>query len=71
VDSTDFDIGNPALRPWFDQPDAMKHVAALREAGKIDAKEEAALRQFVEEGYLVMDGAIEEPLLAPHQWRAR
>jgi hypothetical protein len=63
VDSTDFDIENPALRPWFDRPDAMKHIAALREAGKIDAREEAALRQFVEEGYLVMDDAIEEPLL--------
>ena len=63
VDSTDFDIDNPALRPWFDRPDAMKHIAALREAGKIDAREELALRQFVEEGYLVMDDAIEEPLV--------
>ena len=63
VDSTDFDIDNPALRPWFDRPDAMKHIEALRAAGKLDEKEEAALRQFVEEGYLVLDDAIEEPLL--------
>ena len=63
VDSTDFDIENPALRPWFDRPDALEHIAALRAAGKIDATEEAALRQFVEDGYMVMDDAIEEPLL--------
>jgi Phytanoyl-CoA dioxygenase (PhyH) len=63
VDSSQFDMADPALRPWFDRPDAAAHVDALRASGRIDAREEAALRQFVNDGYLVLDDAIEETLL--------
>jgi len=63
VDSSHYDMSDPALRPWFDRPDAFEHVDRLRAAGRIDAQEDAALRKFAEEGFLVLPGAIEDPLL--------
>ena len=63
VDSTHFDVANPELAAWFDRPDAMEHVSGLQAAGSIDAAEAGALRQFVSDGYLVVEDAIEEPLL--------
>lgn len=64
VDSSAYDIANPSLAAWFDRPDALLHLAAMRRAGSIDADEERALRQFVEDGYVVLPVPIEETLLA-------
>ncbi len=63
VDSTTYDIANPSLTPWFDRPDALEHLARLREARTIDAKEEAALRQFVQEGYAILPDPVDDELL--------
>ena len=64
VDSSAYDIANPSLAPWFDRPDALSHLAALRQAGSIDADEERALRQFVDDGYAILPTGVEESLLA-------
>lgn len=64
VDSSAYDIANPALAPWFDRPDALSRVAAMRQAGSIEAEEERALRAFVEDGYVVLPKPVEESLLA-------
>jgi hypothetical protein len=63
VDSTHYDMSNRALQPWFEHPGAAEHITQLREAGRITAPEEAALRQFVAEGYMVLPDAIAESLL--------
>ena len=63
VDSSAFDIANPALTPWFDRPDALDYLAGLRRAGTIDEKTEAALKQFVEEGYAILPDALDDNLL--------
>lgn len=54
---------DPADRPWFDQPDAPEKVASLRERQLISADEEALLRQFVSDGYFVLENAIEDAAL--------
>lgn len=64
VDSTHFDIANRALWPWFEHPDAAARIDAMRRAGRITEREEADLRQFVDEGFMVLPAAIEESLLA-------
>ncbi len=64
VDSAHYDMANRALRPWFEQPGALGELDRLRSASRITTEEAQALRQFVEEGYLVVPAAIEEPLLA-------
>ena len=43
VDSSAYDIANPSLAAWFDRPDALARLAAMRGAGSIDAEEEQAL----------------------------
>ncbi len=64
LDSASFDIGNAALAPWFDRPDALAELARRRSEGSIGAHEEAALRQFVEEGYAILPVPLDETLLA-------
>jgi hypothetical protein len=64
IDSAHFDFSDPGLRPWFDRDDAPQRIDAMLREGRIDAAEAARLRKFVAEGYMVIDDAIEEPLLA-------
>ena len=64
VDSSAYDIANPSFAAWFDRPDALSRLAAMRQAGSIDPQEEQALRQFVEDGYMILPVPIEESLLA-------
>lgn len=63
ADSRHFDFSDPELRAWFDAEGARERVAALRRVNAIGEEEERALRQFVEEGYMILPGRIEEPLL--------
>lgn len=62
-DAGRYDYDDPSLRPWFDREDADAHVQALLDAGRIDADEAQALRGFVRDGYLVLEGGIEEALV--------
>jgi hypothetical protein len=63
VDSSAFDIAAPSLAAWFDRPDALSHLEAMRESGAVTREEAAALRQFVEEGYAILPTPVEESLL--------
>lgn len=54
---------DPAQRPWFDQPNALDTVAALRRAERISADEEALLAQFVRDGYFLLENTIDDPAL--------
>lgn len=64
IDSADYDFADASLAPWFDRPDAKEHIAALRAAGTIDDREASALEQFVDDGYLVLEGLIDDALIA-------
>ncbi len=64
VDSSSYDMANPSLAAWFDRPDASSRLAGMRRTGSIDAQEERALRQFIEDGYVILPEPVEESLLA-------
>src|SRR5260221_4276812 len=64
ADSSAYDIAEPSLSAWFDRPDALSHLAAMRDAGTVTTEEAGALRQFVEDGYAILPVPVEEPLLA-------
>ncbi|AKK25044.1 hypothetical protein MB84_30295 (plasmid) [Pandoraea oxalativorans] len=49
---------------WFDRPDAHAHIARLLAEGEIDATEAAALRDFVNNGFMVLEGLIDDALVA-------
>jgi phytanoyl-CoA hydroxylase len=51
---------DPAARPWFDQAGASERVAAMRREGLLTEEEEQYLVQWVDEGYFVVKGAIDE-----------
>lgn len=65
VDSRLYDYADPSLTAWFDRgPEAVEaHLAGLAARGEADAEEIAALRHFVDEGYLVMPGRIDADLI--------
>jgi len=65
-DSGLYDYADPALRPWFDQPEdvALAHIAGLEASGRADADEAQALRHFVREGYLAMENVLGAEQLA-------
>lgn len=57
---------NPADRPWFDQAGASERVADMRRAGAISTDEERLMLQWVNDGYFVIEQALDEsefPLL--------
>ncbi|MDD9970440.1 MAG: phytanoyl-CoA dioxygenase family protein [Myxococcales bacterium] len=50
---------DPALRPWFDQPDALDTIARWRDRELLSSNEEQLLLQWVEHGYFVIESAID------------
>lgn len=64
VESKLFDYTDMALLPWFERPDALETVSARLQAGEITEKEAEALQHFVEQGFVMLDSAIEESLVA-------
>ena len=62
-DSSHYDYGDGSLRPWFERPDATETIHEMTAAGAITPAEADALRQFVEDGYLVVPERIEPSLL--------
>lgn len=62
-DAGRYDYDDASLQPWFDREDADAHVQRLLDAGHIDAGEAEALRGFVRDGYLVLEGGIEDELV--------
>jgi hypothetical protein len=51
------------LVAWFDRPGAAERINDQAEAGKLSPPEQAALRQFVTEGYLIVPERLEESLI--------
>ena len=60
LDASLYDYADPRLTAWFDrQPEvAEAHIAGLLERGEVDPTEAAALRQFVEDGFLTMEDVV-------------
>jgi hypothetical protein len=50
---------NPADRPWFDQAGASERVADMRRKGLVTEEEERFMLQWINEGYFVMERAID------------
>ena len=66
MDSRLYDYADESLRAWFDRsPEAIEaHLAGLSESGRATAEEIAALRRFVDEGYLTLDDVVAPEHLA-------
>ncbi|HEV2533599.1 phytanoyl-CoA dioxygenase family protein [Phenylobacterium sp.] len=60
-----YDYDDPGLKAWYDRAPAEieAHLAHLKASGAANDAEIAALRQFTEEGYLVLPDVIDQPLL--------
>lgn len=48
---------------WFDRPDAQAHIDRLLAAGDVTQTEADALRRFVTEGFMVLEGALDDELV--------
>jgi hypothetical protein len=62
-DASYYPYGADDSRPWFDREDADAHIDGLLKDGKIDSHEAVMLRNFVRDGYLVIESLIDEPLI--------
>ena len=62
-DSGRYDYQDAALFPWFDAPDAEKHIQSLLAAGSINDAEARAMADFVNNGYIVLDDKLTDNLL--------
>ena len=59
-DSTLFGATDQALAPWYDQPDAEDEVTRRLAAGVISDAEASLFRQFLRDGYVVLDDTMPE-----------
>ncbi len=62
-DAALYDYADESIQPWFDRPDADATIAAWAAEGRIAAAEAEALRCFVRDGYVRLQGAIEPDLV--------
>ncbi|MBK9338209.1 MAG: phytanoyl-CoA dioxygenase family protein [Lewinellaceae bacterium] len=53
--SADFPQHSPDI-PWLDRPDALEHLEQDAEFAAMDAGMQAKVRQFVQDGYLILEG---------------
>lgn len=60
LDAATYDYDDPRLTAWFDRgPEEVEaHLAELARSGRAEPDEIAALRQFVDTGYLVLEGVL-------------
>lgn len=60
-DSTAYDYADPRLAAWFDRSpeEAEAHIAGLEASGRATPAEAAGLRQFVRDGYLVLEDVVD------------
>jgi hypothetical protein len=52
-----------ALHPWFDRPDALAAIPGLQGKECLGADAEERLERFVQDGYLVLESAIDDDLI--------
>ncbi|WP_180978191.1 MULTISPECIES: phytanoyl-CoA dioxygenase family protein [Burkholderia] len=62
-DSSYYPYDETAATPWFDRPDADEHIAALLRSGEISGTEASALRQFVKDGFMILEDVIDDALV--------
>jgi ectoine hydroxylase-related dioxygenase (phytanoyl-CoA dioxygenase family) len=65
-DSADYDYADASLTAWFDRPaqEVDAYLQGLETDGRATAEEIAALRHFVDNGYLVMPDVVDAAHLA-------
>ncbi len=49
---------NPTDQPWFDRPGALDKVQEMRESGLVTRTEDQYLRQWITDGYFVIEDAL-------------
>ncbi|KAF0811704.1 hypothetical protein IGB42_03863 [Andreprevotia sp. IGB-42] len=54
----------PTHTAWFDRPDAAQHIDGLLATGQISALEARNLHHFVEQGYVAIEGLLDDELVA-------
>ncbi len=62
-DSGIYDYQDASLIPWFDGPDADKHIHSLLASGSINEAEARAMTDFVVNGYIVLSEKLADNLL--------
>lgn len=62
-DTSAYDYANQELVPWFDKPNALEIIEAWTAQQHITGDEAEALRHYVEAGYIVLPGCVDESLL--------
>lgn len=61
------DFTEPGARPWLDLPGAEAEIARRVEAGELSPERGEMLRNWREQGWLVLDIQLEDELLDPHR----
>lgn len=62
-DSSFYPYDDDSVKAWFDRPDAENHIMALLESDTISEKEAGYLRDFVRQGFVVMEDMIDDGLV--------
>ena len=62
-DASHYPYDDPEAAAWFDRPDALDAIARREREGRIGADDAALLRQFVEQGFVMLEGLIDEALV--------
>jgi len=52
-----------SLAAWFDRPDALARIDRHVKAGEISEQDERHLRHFVERGYVILEGILDDALI--------
>ena len=65
-DSAVYPYDDAEATPWFDRPvaDGLAEIARREAAGEVSAEEADALRSFVRDGFLMMEGVVDADHLA-------
>jgi hypothetical protein len=63
IDSSQFDYDDQDMLPWFDLPDAHEKIDQFLEDGTITENLVSPLRNFVDDGYIILPKPIEEQLV--------
>lgn len=62
-DSSRYPYQDQDAVPWFDRPDAQKHIDSRLKLGSVSLEEATELREFVEGGYVTLKNAIDVDLV--------
>lgn len=63
IESGFFDYGDRLLTPWFDRPDALEVLEQRCAAGEIQTEDRTAIRQFITDGYAILEHRLDDAQL--------